>query len=334
MFDLESLPRFPCGHDKRPLTAHGFQDASYEDFAGWPLVGVPTGGFFDVLDVDPKGLSWLREVEPDLPPTRQHVSPRGRHLLFRPAGLRSRAGIWPGVDVRARGGYVIWWPRQGYEVIWPEVLAPWPEWLLAKFRESRSPKGPARVGFDPSVKHKGKGLWSLDPTDFRDHEAWFSLLVAAKEAGIECDDFIAWSTSDPAYADAGEAIARRWASLSAEPRRAWEPTRNLRVRVGGIQAMVRALPFDGDVLFRAACMLAEISLREKRIRRVVATDLLLSEWGLDISEGQAVIGRAFDRIAQRLTLEGHTKAKGKAHTCGSFSALDDGDEQTHNERTP
>jgi hypothetical protein len=62
------LPVFPCVNqprgpeDKRPLTAHGFKDASCDPdlvrkwWARWPdaLVGVPTGIRFVVIDIDLK----------------------------------------------------------------------------------------------------------------------------------------------------------------------------------------------------------------------------------------------------------------------------------------
>jgi hypothetical protein len=51
--------------------------------------------------------------------------------LFRDRdGLRCSAGkIAPGVDVRATGGYAVWWgPDPGADLI--SQLAPWPEWLV------------------------------------------------------------------------------------------------------------------------------------------------------------------------------------------------------------
>lgn len=46
--------------------------------------------------------------------------------------MHNSAGrIAPGVDVRAAGGYVIWWPAAGLAVDHPDSLAPWPAGLLA-----------------------------------------------------------------------------------------------------------------------------------------------------------------------------------------------------------
>jgi len=83
-------------------------------------MGVPTGAVsgLDVLDVDAAGLVWLDQNYSRLPATRAHETRSGgRHLLFNHAqGLRCSAGrVATGVDVRADGGYVIWWPREGFE---------------------------------------------------------------------------------------------------------------------------------------------------------------------------------------------------------------------------
>src|SRR6516165_4578621 len=71
----------------------------------WALAGVPTGGHsgFDVLDIDPDGLDWLRANQHRLPETRAHLTRRrGLHLFFHAwPNLRCSVGrIAPGVDVR------------------------------------------------------------------------------------------------------------------------------------------------------------------------------------------------------------------------------------------
>jgi hypothetical protein len=38
------------------------------------------------------------------------------------------------VDVRADGGYVVWWPREGLRVVSDAPIADWPEWLLGLAR--------------------------------------------------------------------------------------------------------------------------------------------------------------------------------------------------------
>jgi putative DNA primase/helicase len=117
-------PVFPCGRDKRPLTKHGFKDATKDRatiekwWGRWPtaMIGVPTGkvsGFF-VVDVDPDGTEWLEKKRKYLPITRIHKTPRGQHLLFKyvPGAGCSTSKVAPGVDVRGDGGYIIWWPSE------------------------------------------------------------------------------------------------------------------------------------------------------------------------------------------------------------------------------
>lgn len=120
---------------KRPLIRDWPNRAQcVEPLPWWPLVAVPTGIAFDVIDVDPLGLPWL-EANDHLLLTRRHKTQRGWHVLVQPGGLSGSNDdrIAVGVDVRAKGNYCIWWPRQGLEVI-DLPLAPWPEHLLEKAR--------------------------------------------------------------------------------------------------------------------------------------------------------------------------------------------------------
>jgi Bifunctional DNA primase/polymerase, N-terminal/Primase C terminal 2 (PriCT-2) len=214
---LGDLPVFPCASDKRPLVKAWPTSAErIEPKPSWPLVGVPTGITFSVLDIDLDGLSWLASAS--LPPTRTHVTRSGgRHLLFRHReGLRTSKGqIAQGVDVRGEGGFVVWWPREGLAVEERE-LADWPEGLGSALRKRNLPSTRA-IG----VGGLGDGealaaLLKLDPLDYRDHDNWLRVMMAAHAAGIAQDVFIEWSTSDPKYAEDAEIISRRWESLTVE----------------------------------------------------------------------------------------------------------------------
>jgi hypothetical protein len=136
---LPHVAAFPCNTDKSPIPRRGFKDAiKGMRWRNAPLVGFPTGAVngVDVLDIDgPAGAAWYDANHDRLPLTQTHSTRRGKHFLFRhAAGLRcSESRIAPGVDVRASGGYVIWWPREGFAVEDAEI-ADWPEWLLEAAR--------------------------------------------------------------------------------------------------------------------------------------------------------------------------------------------------------
>lgn len=134
---------FPCCEDKRPTCRWGDVASNKPDAVAmlWrtypgPLIGVVTGvaSGFDVLDLDwgKGGDDWHAEHCARLPRTRVHrTRSGGLHLLFRHRdGTRNSAGkIARGVDVRGDGGYIIWWPAYGLEILDRSPAALWPAWL-------------------------------------------------------------------------------------------------------------------------------------------------------------------------------------------------------------
>lgn len=153
---------FPCAATKRPVSPHGFKDATTDPdtlralWLGFPgqLIGVSTGRpcGIDVLDLDvkhPEAKGWWRDNRCRLPQTRAHrTRSGGLHLLFQhDDAVRCTTGkVAPGVDTRAGGGYVIWWPATGLPVLSDAPVAPWPEWFLSDLRPKPRPSAPvARV---------------------------------------------------------------------------------------------------------------------------------------------------------------------------------------------
>ena len=116
------IPVFPCDTRKRPLTPHGFNDASTDEtqIQTWwerhprALIGMPTGSAsgIDAFDIDTKN---GRNGYLALPNWRSlsnvivSTPTGGAHLYFRSdSSTRNTASrIAPGLDVRGGGGYVI-----------------------------------------------------------------------------------------------------------------------------------------------------------------------------------------------------------------------------------
>jgi hypothetical protein len=346
---------FPCNADKSPISQRGFKDA----FQGmeWrkaPLVGAPTGerNGFAVLDIDPEGFGWYAEKFAALPTTRRHETPRGVHLLFRHApGLRcSTTRIVPDVHVRAEGGYVVWWPREGYAVDdWP--IADWPEWLLAEAKASRKRKDAGRSNVYPSTLISGgrrggevasltEALRKLDPVcwncKYDRYDDWLALMMACKFAGIEREDFVAWSIGDPTYAGDGEVISRKWESF-AQPKHAGalfaalkeagikvvkahthhhgRKDKNAGVhisagvgpsRVGNLQSRSHGIVVwlsrnaTGDDLFSAACLLAELGLTQDAATKLVDGNLPTLRRALGEAEFDRQIARAYAHVFSKL----------------------------------
>lgn len=145
----KKYPVFPCRRKdetdqegrtlkaKSPLTRNGFKDATQDEaqirrfWASHPdaLVGVPTGSRtglavidFDTSKAGSSAQDWLGENQGALLSTRVHQTgggSGGRHYIFStPAGVKIRGGVSvtlgkvrrDGLDIRAEGGYIIWWP--------------------------------------------------------------------------------------------------------------------------------------------------------------------------------------------------------------------------------
>jgi hypothetical protein len=169
---LSGLHVFPCANpSKAPTCLTGFKAATSDPDtvrALWhahpgDLIGVRTGtaSNINVLDLDakhPEAQAWLDANSERLPNTRVHrTRSGGLHLLFRHRdGFRcSTSRIATGVDTRGDGGYVIWWPPHGYEIVINVPLADAPDWLIEALK-------PADVVPIPSSRaHRIAGMRGL-----------------------------------------------------------------------------------------------------------------------------------------------------------------------------
>jgi hypothetical protein len=191
------LPCFPCTASKRPACRHGFHDAETDPgalrrlWARSPgnLVGVPTGDAsgIDVLDVDPRhqeAFEWCKAHHERLPKTRVHETRSGGvHVLFRHAhGLRCSASrLARGIDVRANGGYIIWWPAAGLRVVRQAPLADWPQWLLEQLMSlARTPSAPRIVVPDTHALAKFVRLVAAAPEGERNSLTYWAACRAGE----------------------------------------------------------------------------------------------------------------------------------------------------------
>lgn len=156
------IPVFPCA-GKRPLTKHGFKDASVDQniITQWwrrtpdANIGSPTGHRSFVLDVDmpdgPESLALLEQTHGALPATlKQKSGGGGWHLFFALPPERivknSVKMLGAGLDIKGSGGYVILSPSihqsgKPYEWVQDLPLAPPPNWLVALLENNAAPHG-------------------------------------------------------------------------------------------------------------------------------------------------------------------------------------------------
>jgi hypothetical protein len=161
---------FPCSDKKIPLIKGGFKNASTDPaqirewWRQWPqaLIGMPTGARFVVIDCDlqhAEALEWYAKA--NIPLTRNHTTRSGgRHLFFKPdERVGCSAGkLWPHIDTRGKGGYIIWWPAAGLEVMHKNVLAEVPEWIVKKLNPPAPKFEPSRPVTVTSARRKLEGI--------------------------------------------------------------------------------------------------------------------------------------------------------------------------------
>ena len=234
------LPVFPCRQDKRPLVPGGFHAASQEEevirrwWNQWPdaLVAVPTGQTtrLVVIDWDPDkskqaSQEWLASKSELLLSTRSHRTPRGGlHYLFRTAD-RYMTGTdivlsgspRSGIDLRASGGYVIWWPMHLPQVN-DTPVAQLPAGLIdeRKFVEQRdmAPLPTATPASWAGDRHKAAAaLGMLRPDGY---DAWIRAGMAVHAASSGSDEGFSlwheWSQTGDTY-DGIEDCRYHWASF-------------------------------------------------------------------------------------------------------------------------
>lgn len=240
----KKFPIFPCRRQdetdnqgrtlraKSPLTANGFKDATQDEaqirrwWAAKPdaLVGVPTGSRtrlavidFDAQSAGESALDFLAENQAALTSTRVHATgggSGGRHYLFMtPPGVKIRGGVSvtlgkvkrQGLDIRAEGGYIIWWPLHFGQQGPLEAIAPLPAGLIDERRmdlelpAELAAKLPPRPGtsqdFQRDLPRITEALAYIDPAEY---DPWLMVGMALHHSSGGADDGLelwdAWSS--------------------------------------------------------------------------------------------------------------------------------------------
>lgn len=237
-------------------------------------VGVRLGALQAVLDYDPRNDSdgsGLAALELELGRDFLDSCPRvrtgggGSHWYVRlaePTRFAASVPGMPGVELKGEGRQVVAAGSRHPNGRWYEWDDLSPPLADAPLLPQEFAALARRSGADPASEGAAEGelrpeqlavlLAQLDPEDYRDHDAWLEVGMAAHHAtgGEGLEEFAAWSAGDPAYADHGTAIRERWPTWRAEPGRPAVTLRTLFKHVrdaGGSLAGVYADAFPDDL---------------------------------------------------------------------------------------
>lgn len=169
--------RCTCGHGdcsspgKHPMTLNGCKDATTDadqirewwDETPKANVGIATGSSsrLAVLDVDdPSQFEPFAKQHGKVPTTLIARTGKGVHLYYQTDNgeVRNKAGLWPSIDVRAEGGYVVAPPSlhvSGNRYAWDDATTPIAKWPEALSRLLEKPK--PRPVVVPRASYEGTG---------------------------------------------------------------------------------------------------------------------------------------------------------------------------------
>jgi hypothetical protein len=262
------VPVFPCRRRdeadqggrtlraKSPLTSNGFKAATQDEaqIRRWwserpdALVGVPTGSVTRIVAVDYDHKSagqaaqdWIAEHQDVLISTRVHQTgggSGGRHYLFSlPFGVKIRGGVSvtlgkvrrDGLDIRAEGGYIVWWPLHFGQQGPVGDIQPLPAGLIderrmdlelpAEVAKKLPPKPGTSQDFQRDLPRVTEAIAYIDPAGY---DAWLMVGMALHHASGGADDGLelwdSWScggiTGELPASYAGRAdIEYRWQSF-------------------------------------------------------------------------------------------------------------------------
>jgi hypothetical protein len=172
---------------KEPITAHGYKDVTLDEkiIRSWwkkwlnANIAIPTGILFWVLDIDPRhggdySLKALIARHTALADTiRQTTGGGGKQYLYElpdQARIACHNGVWPGIDVKGEGGYIVVPPsihpdppHNAYEwdtakkSILEETINPANPWLIVEIMAATNHHASEPLQL-PSASEKASGI--------------------------------------------------------------------------------------------------------------------------------------------------------------------------------
>lgn len=240
------IGKAPMGSKWRLLPALSVDEAK-EHMHDGKNVGVRLRPEDLVLDADPRNyaegddplIRLAKDLDIDLDNYPRVITGSGGFHIYmkKPAEalLRDTLEAYPGLEFKAHGRQVVApgsvHPGDDKSGLKPGGKYCWDDDILATPLSgvSAAPdalielaRRPGRVAAvdagNRSPEELERMLDGLDPTQFREHSAWFEMMCACHHAtgGEGRDEFIAWSTGDPEFSGEGWVIGRRWDTLHAD----------------------------------------------------------------------------------------------------------------------
>ena len=245
---------FPLKPGKKTPLETGWQTTNYTRQALHTLVhrrgcniGWRLGDQDVIIDVDPRhrgaaesenaltekwGLG--QDLNAICPTVHTGGEDHGRHYYTKaPRSVKLKTDIadFSGIDFRRKGHYVViagsLHPDTGRAYHWdlfcPHESPELPDWLFDLLTADSLVNKPKQVGKTPTtmtVPEIDAHLSRIPATKHQGYDDWLKIGMAVHSA---CDGsaegeelWVAWSTSDPVYCDAEEAIRARWQSFSTK----------------------------------------------------------------------------------------------------------------------
>ncbi len=146
IFPLRPFAKIPYGKTKGVLDASNDPDkvAYWWSKAPQSNIGIATGHLVDVIDIDGELGHQSRLNNWDLFKSLDVIAvvstPRagGQHIYVKAHGGGNRAGVWPGIDIRGKGGYVILPPSRLKEGVQGNKYSGSYDWIVPLMREDRT----------------------------------------------------------------------------------------------------------------------------------------------------------------------------------------------------